>query len=377
MSELIQSELAEIANKIKGHSQRMRAIGAMALTTARNTGDLLIEAKSKLPHGQFSRWIDEHCEITARYAQISMQISENWSLIADQMRNNFAFDSINEALHYIREQRKLASAEPEPTNPAPEESVSAEAEVEPPDASTAEVPEIEPEYEDVDDTSTFELPRIQIVTEAQFEPEPEVEDVELTTEMIVPVESKPVTVESLMEMAKTLPQVEREILIGSLIRQVMPNQHEYTIAGKDYHAEVKRVVWGLLRDVKAYGGWTGIADANIADWLVAKSGMEYTIRYICQSSSPKDVIECAINEATQDIQYGEYTEGQAAIIADLERRIETAEELVDFLEEAIDPLKEEISSAEDDLEEEREILEQDEPVSVSTAPSGYLPFGGR
>lgn len=105
MVKLIESELAEIANKVKVNSRKMRSLSKTALVITKETGDLLIAAKSKIEHGKFGRWIADNCDITARYAQISMKIAENWALIEDQMRNDFAFETINDAIQYIRDRK--------------------------------------------------------------------------------------------------------------------------------------------------------------------------------------------------------------------------------------------------------------------------------
>src|SRR5262245_30830655 len=42
---------------------------------AMNCGDLLIEAKAKVPHGQWLPWLSEHCSISERTAQLYMRLA--------------------------------------------------------------------------------------------------------------------------------------------------------------------------------------------------------------------------------------------------------------------------------------------------------------
>jgi hypothetical protein len=55
------------------------------LEHARRAGDLLIKVKGMLP-GQFLTWVQQHCCIVPRTAQLYMQVARNWGKIANAQR---------------------------------------------------------------------------------------------------------------------------------------------------------------------------------------------------------------------------------------------------------------------------------------------------
>lgn len=52
-----------------------------ALKSEKEAGDLLIEVKKSLPHGQFLNWIKNNCTISERHAQRLMKIASHWDEI--------------------------------------------------------------------------------------------------------------------------------------------------------------------------------------------------------------------------------------------------------------------------------------------------------
>jgi hypothetical protein len=60
-------------------------------------GDLLIEAKAKVPHGQWLPWLKDNCAMSERTAQIYMRLAKNREPIEEQIRNGSADLSMNEA----------------------------------------------------------------------------------------------------------------------------------------------------------------------------------------------------------------------------------------------------------------------------------------
>ncbi|MHC5779703.1 DUF3102 domain-containing protein [Nostoc sp.] len=75
-------ELAENINQAHLRSQHLyqQQTDALleALTSDRNAGAWLSEAKSLLPHGGFIEWVDSNCKFTIRHAQRLMSIDKNW-----------------------------------------------------------------------------------------------------------------------------------------------------------------------------------------------------------------------------------------------------------------------------------------------------------
>ncbi|MBE9102791.1 MT-A70 family methyltransferase [Vacuolonema iberomarrocanum] len=98
-----------------------------ALYNAREAGKLLIEAKKKVPHGQWLNWVEAKFEGSARTAQAYIQVSEGWGdieplLNAQSSAHLVEAVSISKALKFLRSRKgepPLSAAEPPKLPPAP------------------------------------------------------------------------------------------------------------------------------------------------------------------------------------------------------------------------------------------------------------------
>ena len=54
-----------------------------SLEHARKAGDLLIEAKAQVEHGDWLPWLEANCDFAPRTAQVYMQIARNWAELAN------------------------------------------------------------------------------------------------------------------------------------------------------------------------------------------------------------------------------------------------------------------------------------------------------
>jgi hypothetical protein len=71
--------VADLASQInQAHALAMRSVDE-ALTQARICGDLLVVAKSKVPHGQWLPWLRDNCAVDVRQAQRYMRLSQHWT----------------------------------------------------------------------------------------------------------------------------------------------------------------------------------------------------------------------------------------------------------------------------------------------------------
>jgi Protein of unknown function (DUF3102) len=75
--------MIEASNSLADLAARIRAEHAAAASALRrgaehamNAGDLLIEAKARLKHGQWLPWLAEHCSISERTAQLYMRLAK-------------------------------------------------------------------------------------------------------------------------------------------------------------------------------------------------------------------------------------------------------------------------------------------------------------
>ena len=69
--------LLALAQDIRAGHRAADESARMAIEHAQRTGDLLIEAKDLVPHGQWSEWLRRETGLSQRTAQRYMQITRN------------------------------------------------------------------------------------------------------------------------------------------------------------------------------------------------------------------------------------------------------------------------------------------------------------
>jgi hypothetical protein len=69
------SRLGALAERINDEHQQAEAAAQSAIYHALEAGRLLNEAKGLVPHGQWLPWLQEHCSVTPRSAQIYMKLA--------------------------------------------------------------------------------------------------------------------------------------------------------------------------------------------------------------------------------------------------------------------------------------------------------------
>ena len=67
--------LEGLATRIRNEQRAIEAALTSIAAHVMAAGDLLIEAKKKLPHGEWLPWLTLHCEISERTAQVYMQLA--------------------------------------------------------------------------------------------------------------------------------------------------------------------------------------------------------------------------------------------------------------------------------------------------------------
>jgi hypothetical protein len=91
------NSLADLAARIRSAHQATSAALSSALIHAMAAGDLLIEAKAQIKHGEWLPWLVDNCAMSDRTAQLYMRCAKNRTAIEDQIRNSVADLSLNEA----------------------------------------------------------------------------------------------------------------------------------------------------------------------------------------------------------------------------------------------------------------------------------------
>jgi hypothetical protein len=93
----LSNSLVDLAARIRAEHQATSDALKKGAEHAMAAGDLLIEAKSKVPHGRWLPWLEKHCSMSERTAQLYMRTAKNRVLIETQIRNGVADLSLNEA----------------------------------------------------------------------------------------------------------------------------------------------------------------------------------------------------------------------------------------------------------------------------------------
>lgn len=98
MNDLSRSNsVADLAARILTEHRAVSTALKESVRHAIAAGELLIEAKNQVPHGGWLPWLQEHCTMSERTAQLYMRVAKNRTEIENQIRNDVADLSLNEA----------------------------------------------------------------------------------------------------------------------------------------------------------------------------------------------------------------------------------------------------------------------------------------
>src|SRR4051794_39372415 len=79
--------LTNLSQRIKdAHGKAATAFRA-GLQHAKRAGELLIQAKQQLQHGDLGDWIEANCKLTWRTANLYMQIAKGWTELQEKMKS--------------------------------------------------------------------------------------------------------------------------------------------------------------------------------------------------------------------------------------------------------------------------------------------------
>ena len=78
------NSLVDLAARIRTHHEATVAALSSAVMSAMAAGDLLIEAKAALPHGQWLPWLADNCpHLSERSAQLYIKLAKHRPVIPD------------------------------------------------------------------------------------------------------------------------------------------------------------------------------------------------------------------------------------------------------------------------------------------------------
>jgi hypothetical protein len=92
------NSLADLAARIRAFHEAAAEGLRRSVENAMAAGDLLIEAKAQLKHGQWLPWLRDHCAMSERTAQLYMRCAKNRAAIEEQAKSATVADlTLNEA----------------------------------------------------------------------------------------------------------------------------------------------------------------------------------------------------------------------------------------------------------------------------------------
>ena len=104
---------AELVTKIKDQlklmDQTANQIKQTVLNQALVLGELLLQAKARMDHGKFGKWLEKHSLISERSAQRYMALKEQWPKIEAWMKahsGGFKFEESGEDNHVGQQQQQ-------------------------------------------------------------------------------------------------------------------------------------------------------------------------------------------------------------------------------------------------------------------------------
>ena len=83
----LSNSLADLAARIRSEHEAVSSALKDSVRHAIAAGELLIEAKAQLKHGQWLSWLAKHCVISERTAQLYVKLAKNRATIEKQMKS--------------------------------------------------------------------------------------------------------------------------------------------------------------------------------------------------------------------------------------------------------------------------------------------------
>lgn len=102
------NSLADLAARIKPEHEAAAADFNSGLRHAMAAGELLIEAKANVPHGQWLPWLKDNCTMSERTAQAYMRVAHSLNNLDDTKAQRVADLSFRDALHSLAGTNQLA-----------------------------------------------------------------------------------------------------------------------------------------------------------------------------------------------------------------------------------------------------------------------------
>ncbi len=105
--------LDDLARRIKEEHQACRDAAQSAVDHAVMAGQLLLEAKDGIPHGQWLPWLNGHCDVAERTAQTYMRLARELSKIEPEKAQRVADLPLRQALKELAEPEEAERTKPD------------------------------------------------------------------------------------------------------------------------------------------------------------------------------------------------------------------------------------------------------------------------
>ncbi|MBN2359676.1 MAG: DUF3102 domain-containing protein [Deltaproteobacteria bacterium] len=99
-------DLPKVAMQVRSEHEQVRALAVAATPHAVRAGELLLQAKEQLPHGDWLPWLQDHCELTERTAQAYMRLARTLPTLDEAKAQRVADLPLREALRAIAAPRE-------------------------------------------------------------------------------------------------------------------------------------------------------------------------------------------------------------------------------------------------------------------------------
>jgi DUF3102 family protein len=115
----VEASLAELAARINTEHGQVEAAVRDGLLHAGQAGSLLLQVKSRLPHGSWLPWLQTNCQVTPRQAQRYIRVSERWDELMSQGGQGLGLKGALKLLARHRDDASGPNATPVSHLPAP------------------------------------------------------------------------------------------------------------------------------------------------------------------------------------------------------------------------------------------------------------------
>lgn len=96
-----QSSISELATRISYRLQVLEGHARKATEYAFEVGQLLIEAKKQVQHGEWANWLETDCNLAPRTARAYMRLAKQLPALSDEKRQHVANLPVREAMKAI------------------------------------------------------------------------------------------------------------------------------------------------------------------------------------------------------------------------------------------------------------------------------------